>query len=65
MGRNACANAPSTDFAPVGELHGLLVLVSPTRTWFPTLDRSPSTAPIVIDIGLGDTVELAEGVLLR
>ncbi|TDN45129.1 catechol-2,3-dioxygenase [Curtobacterium flaccumfaciens] len=59
------ANAPSADFAPVGDLHGLLVLVSPTRKWFPTLDRSPSTAPIVIDIGLGDTVELAEGVLLR
>jgi hypothetical protein len=46
-------------------VHGLLVLVSPGRQWFPTLDRTPSTAPVVVDVGLGETVALAEGVLLR
>ncbi|MET3453166.1 hypothetical protein [Curtobacterium sp. 1544] len=59
------ANAPGLDFAPVGDVHGLLILVSPGRKWFPTLDRAPSTAPVVVDVGLGTTVALAEGVLLR
>jgi len=59
------ANAPGPDFAPVGDVHGLLILVSPGRKWFPTLDRAPSTAPVVVDVGLGQTVTVAEGVLLR
>ena len=64
-GLEAYANPPGPDFAPVGDVHGLLILVSPGRQWFPTLDRAPSTAPVVVDLGLGTTVELAEGVLLR
>ncbi|MDP4335257.1 VOC family protein [Curtobacterium sp. A7_M15] len=59
------ANPPGPDFTPVGDVDGLLILVSPGRRWFPTLDRTPSTAPVVVDLGLGTTVELAEGVLLR
>ena len=59
------ANAPTAGFAPVGDVHGLLILVSPERSWYPTLDRGPSRAPVVVDIGLASTVELAEGVLLR
>ncbi len=64
-GLEAYANPPGPDFAPVGDVHGLLILVSPGRKWFPTLDRAPSTAPVVVDVGLGTTVVLAEGVLLR
>ncbi|MGN8050821.1 VOC family protein [Curtobacterium sp. 22159] len=59
------ADAPAAEFAPVGDVDGLLILVSPGRMWFPTLDRTPSTAPVVLDIGLGSTVELAPAVLLR
>lgn len=59
------ANAPGDAFAAVGDVDGLLILVSPDRRWFPTGDRVPSTAPMVIDIGLGASRELAEGVVLR
>jgi len=64
-GLEAYANPPGPDFAPVGDVHGLLILVSPDRKWFPTLDRGPSSAPVVVDVGLGSTLELVEGVLLR
>ncbi|MFS2030950.1 MULTISPECIES: hypothetical protein [unclassified Curtobacterium] len=64
-GLDPYANPPGPDFAPVGDVDGLLILVSPGRQWFPTLDRAPSSAPVVVDLGLGTTVELAEGVLLR
>lgn len=64
-GLDPYANPPGPDFAPVGDVDGLLILVSPGRRWFPTLDRAPSTAPVVVDLGLGTTVGLADGVLLR
>lgn len=59
------ANAPGESFAAVGDVDGLVILVSPDRRWFPTGDRSPSSAPVVIDVGLGAPLELTEGVLLR
>lgn len=59
------ANPPGESFAAVGDVDGLVILVSPDRRWFPTGDRSPSSAPAVIDVGLGAPLELAEGVLLR
>ena len=64
-GLDPYAGLPGPDFAPVGDVDGLLIVVSPGRQWFPTLDRAPSSAPVVVDLGLGTTVELAEGVLLR
>ncbi|WP_083403450.1 VOC family protein [Curtobacterium sp. MCBA15_016] len=64
-GLDPYADPPGPDFAPVGDVDGLLILVSSGRQWFPTLDRAPSSAPVVVDLGLGTTVELAEGVLLR
>ena len=30
---------PDADFAPVGDTDGLLILVAPGRTWFPTAER--------------------------
>lgn len=59
------ANAPGESFAAVGDVDGLVILVSPDRRWFPTGDRSPSSAPVVIDVGLDAPVGLTEGVLLR
>lgn len=64
-GLDPYADPAGPDFAPVGDVDGLLILVSSGRQWFPTLDRAPSSAPVVVDLGLGTTVELAEGVLLR
>lgn len=37
-------NEPGENFAAVGDVHGLLILVSPGRTWFPTGDRRAGTA---------------------
>ncbi|MCS5520505.1 hypothetical protein [Curtobacterium flaccumfaciens] len=59
------ANPPGESFAAVGDVDGLVILVSPDRRWFPTGDRSPSSAPVVIDVGLDAPVGLTEGVLLR
>lgn len=59
------ANPPGESFAAVGDVDGLVILLSPDRRWFPTGDRSPSSAPVVVDLGLGAPLELTEGVLLR
>ena len=59
------ANPAAEGFAAVGDVDGLVILVSPERRWFPTADRLPSTAPVVLDVGLDTPVELTPGVLLR
>lgn len=59
------ANPAGEGFAAVGDVDGLAILVSPERRWFPTADRLPSTAPVLLDVGLDTPVELAPGVLLR
>lgn len=38
-GIDSYGNAPSETFAAVGDVHGLLILVSAGRSWFPTADR--------------------------
>lgn len=40
---------PFHDFAPVGDVEGLLILVGANRPWFPTVDRVSSGSPIEID----------------
>lgn len=59
------ADPASEGFAAVGDVDGLVILVSPERRWFPTADRLPSTAPVVLDVGLDTPVELTPDVLLR
>lgn len=59
------ANPPGESVAAVGDVDGLVILVSPDRRWFPTGDRGPSSPPVVIDLGLVAPVGLTEGVLLR
>ena len=42
-------NAPSATFAAVGDAHGLLILVSAGRTWFPTTDRHAHPCAIQVN----------------
>lgn len=35
-------------FAPVGDVDGMLILVAPGRTWFPTADRTAGESPVFI-----------------
>ncbi|WP_458112840.1 hypothetical protein M1D88_01355 [Arthrobacter sp. R1-13] len=39
---------PGEGFAAVGDIHGMLILVSPGRGWMPTGDRYAQQAPVVI-----------------
>lgn len=41
-------NAQGNAFAPVGDVDGMLILVAPGRTWFPTTDRSTRENPVFI-----------------
>jgi catechol-2,3-dioxygenase len=40
LGLDPYAGEPSALFAPVGDIHGLLILVALGRTWFPTANRT-------------------------
>ena len=40
-------------FAPVGDQHGLLILVAPHRVWFPTTDLIPSPDALVVTLDPG------------
>jgi len=44
----AYSNAQDRAFAPVGDVDGMLILVAPGRTWFPTTDRSARENPVFI-----------------
>ncbi|GAA4173315.1 VOC family protein [Gryllotalpicola koreensis] len=44
------ANPPGEAFAPVGDVRGLIILVSPGRAWFPTQTRL--AAPGRVKVGL-------------
>jgi catechol 2,3-dioxygenase-like lactoylglutathione lyase family enzyme len=41
-------NEPGPDFAAVGDVDGLLILVTPGRAWMPTEDRHAQNAPTTI-----------------
>lgn len=38
------------DFSPVGDVHGLLILVTAGRAWMPTDSHSSTMAPLEIEI---------------
>lgn len=38
----------SGTFAPIGDIHGMLILVAPGRTWFPTADCTAMESPVNI-----------------
>lgn len=47
------ANPPGESFAPVGDVHGLLILVSPGRPWFPTQTRVAALSRIKVSLAGG------------
>ena len=60
----------SRDFAAVGDLHGLLILVRPGRAWLPTSDRYAAIAPTTVEavgprsgsctLGAGSSIRVTE-----
>lgn len=44
-GLTSYGGEPEESFAAVGDVHGLLILVSPGRIWFPTSDRRSAAVP--------------------
>ena len=41
-------DAQGPAFVPVGDVNGMLILVAPGRTWFPTTDRTARENPVFI-----------------
>ena len=39
---------PSEGFAAVGDIYGMLILVSPGRGWMPTADRQAQQVPVIV-----------------
>ncbi|WP_309107679.1 hypothetical protein [Arthrobacter sp.] len=50
-------NSPSEGFAAVGDIHGMLILVSPGRGWMPTGDRLAQQVPVIVRAGGADAKE--------
>ncbi len=46
------------DFAPVGDVNGLLILVGPGRAWFPTHDRLEEITPIDVTAQMGSDADV-------
>ena len=42
------AGTPDSTFAPLGDVHGLVIAVMAGRVWFPTIDRVADESPISI-----------------
>lgn len=40
---------PGEQFAPVGDIHGLLILVAEGRAWFPTQNRFAQPRPLLLE----------------
>ena len=41
-------DAQGAAFAPVGDVNGMLILVAPGRSWFPTTDHTARQNPVFI-----------------
>lgn len=50
------------DFAAVGDAHGMFILVTPNRVWFPTDGKLPNAAPLDIGVRI-DSLDRAKSVL--
>ncbi len=46
----------SDDFRPVGDVHGLLIVVSSPRVWFPTADTRAGGGPLAVSVVSGSGV---------
>ena len=49
-GIEAYGDEPGETFAAVGDVHGLLILVTPGRSWFPTADRRVAAVPTSVQV---------------
>jgi catechol-2,3-dioxygenase len=60
-GLTSYGEEPAANFAAVGDVHGLLILVTPGRTWFPTTSRTAAAAATSVEArgGRPGTYELA------
>lgn len=52
-------NEPTQDFAAVGDVDGLLILVAPGRAWFPTSSRRVADTPLTVQTTVQQEVALA------
>ena len=53
------------EFAAVGDHDGMIILVAPNRSWFPTEDRYPNPTPLVITIdAVGPPMVFSNGTVL-
>lgn len=59
------ANPPGEGFAAVGDIHGMLILVSPGRGWMPTEDRHAQQNPVIIQAAGIIATELSPQQTLR
>lgn len=48
MQRNLAPVLIGQEFAAIGDDHGMFILVTPERVWFPTEDRRPNSAPLQV-----------------
>lgn len=66
-GLGAYGDEPGETFAAVGDVHGLLILVTPGRAWFPTANRSVAAAATSVEAqgGRPGTYPLATSSSLR
>lgn len=53
------------DFAPVGDVNGLLILVGPGRAWFPTNDRLAQITPMVVAAQTGNEANIVLNAVSR
>lgn len=54
-------NKPTGDFAAVGDIDGLLILVSPGRAWFPTTSRHVADTPVTVITSVERELTLGAG----
>jgi hypothetical protein len=58
-------NKPTGGFAAVGNIDGLLILVTPGRAWFPTNSRRVADTPVTVNTSVERGLTLGAGKSLR
>lgn len=58
-------NEPTSEFAAVGDVDGLLILVTPGRAWFPTSTRHVADTAVTVRTSVQQEVTLGAGKRLR
>lgn len=58
-------NEPTGDFAAVGDIDGLLILVTPGRAWFPTSTQCVADTPVTVRTSVQQELTFAAGKRLQ